>query len=328
MESAAEETTSFLAPGVLIAIGILALAALAVTAVTWWSTKQDHMQEMVSFCMRFLIDSRHASEGCEAAMALGRARDPRAILVLLDVATDEQAEETVRKAATDALDTMAPGYRKYKQLINELRSAGEQHNHPRLIDLLIEGFEKRGSKYVQTAYLVGRAYMRQGHYADAKEWFRIAEVRNRHTPFYGNQIRRLIVESDRRLFAKGDELFQSGRYHEAKERYSAASHGLSEEESTHYSVFLRLACTYCKLGDYEDADQAVLQALKYGQETDLSLALNKLLQQVLDQDNPKPPQLRRRVAGEIDDLATAIMGKLNPQATTPPDPMAAHGEPS
>lgn len=319
-ESAAEETSAFLAPGGLIAIGTLALAALGVTAVITWSRKQDHIREMVSFCMRFLIDSQHASEGREAAAALGRAKDPRAILVLLDVVNDEQAEETIRVAAADALDTMATGYRKYKQLINELRAAGERQDHPKLIELLIENFEKRGTKYVQTAYVIGRAYMRQGHYADAKEWFRIAELRNRHTPFYGNRIRGLIVDCEQRLFAKGDDLFKSGRYHEAKERYSAASHGLSEEESTRHAVFLRLACMYCRLGDYEDADQAVLQALKYGQETDLSLELNKLLQQVLGQNKPKPAAPRQRAIGEIDDLVTRIMAKLGPQETSQPAP--------
>jgi len=277
---------------------------------------------MVSFCMRYLIDAQREAEGREAATALGRARDPRAILVLLDVLNDEQAEETVRKAAADALDTMAGGYRKYKQLINELRSAGEQQDHPRLIELLIENFEKRGNKHVQTAYLVGRSYMRQGHYADAKEWFRIAELRNRHIPFYGNQIKGLIIHCDQRLFAKGDELFKSGKYYEAKERYSAASHGLSEAESTGYSVFLRLACAYCKLGDYEDADQAVLQALKYGQETDMSLSLTKLLQQVRDQEHPKPAQLRQRVVQEIDDLVNGIMAKLYEQEPTTPGEVA------
>ena len=315
---AADEASTFFAEGLLIALAVLGIAAVGVTAVARWSRKQDHIKEMVSFCMRYLIDVHREAEGREAATALGRAKDPRAILVLVDVVTDEQAKETVRKAAADALDTMAGGSRKYKQLINQLKSAGDQQDHPRLIELLIENFEKRGNKHVQTAYVVGRSYMRQGHYADAKEWFRIAELRNRRTPFYGNQIKRLIIDCDQRLFAKGDELFKSGKYYEAKERYSAASHGLSEAESTRYSVFLRLACAYCKLGDYEDADQAVLQALKYGQETDMSLSLTKLLQQVRDQENPKPAQLRQRVVQDIDDLANGIMAKLHAQETNTP----------
>jgi len=302
-------------PELLIVIGILALTALVVTVVTRWSSKQDHMNEMVSFCMRFLIDSRRASEGREAAMALGQAKDPRAIMVLLDVVNDQQADQTVRKAAADALSAMSTDYRKYKQVIAELISASELQDHSRLIEILTINFEKSGAGYVQTAHVIGRAYLRQEHYADAKEWFRIAKTRNIITPFYGNQIQQLIVECDQRLIAKGDELFKSGEYHQARERYSAASHGLSNEESLRYSEFLRLACVYCKLGDYDAADQAGLHALKNGQETDMSLALNKLLQQLLDRNHPRSAQQRERIVSEIDNLATEIMEKLCVQTT-------------
>lgn len=315
VEPAAEEASSFFTQGLLIVIGISALAALVVTVVTKWSRKQDHLNEMVAFCMRFLVDSRQASEGCEAATALGRAKDPRAILVLLDVVNDQQADQTVRKAAAKALSAVSTGYRKYKQVISELISASETQDNSRLIEILTLNFEKSGAGYVQSAHAIGCAYMRQGHYADAKEWFRIAETRNNITPFYGNQIRRLIFKCDQRLFTKGDELFKLGEYHQARERYSAASHGLSDVESLLYSSFLRLACVYCKLGAYDAADQAGLHALKNGQETDMSLALNKLLQQVLDLEHPRSTQQHQRVVSEIDNLATEIMEKLYVRTT-------------
>jgi hypothetical protein len=67
---------------------------------------------------------------------------------------------------------------------------------------------------------------------------------------------------------------------------------------------------YCKLSDYEDADQAVLQALKYGQQTDMSLSLNKLLQKVLDQKTSKSGEERRRLVAKIDAVVAEIMDKL------------------
>lgn len=310
VEPAAEEAPSFLASGLLMAVGILALAALGVTVVTRWSSKQDHMNEMVCFCMGFLIDSDRVPEGQAAAKALGRFNDPRAILVLLDVVNDQQADETLRKTAADALSVLGSDYRKYKQVIDELMSASEQRDDARLIEILTLNFEKSGAEYVQSAYVIGRCYVRQGHYADAKEWFRVAAVRNDVTPFYGDQIRQLVVECDRRLFAKGDELFKSSDYHQARERYSAASHGLSDEENLRYSGFLRLACVYCKLGDYDAADQAVLLALKKDQKTEMSLLLNKLLQQVLDGHHSRASPQRQRVVSEIDNLTTEIMKKL------------------
>ena len=309
-EPASDEPSGFFIKGLLITLGILGIAALVVTGVTLWSRKLDHVNDMMSFCMRYLIDFRRVAEGQEAAAALGRARDPQALLVLLDVVNDEEAADSVRKAAADALNGMANRYRKYKKVIHEIKSASEKRDHPRLIEILTTNFEKGQKRYVQAAYVIGREYMREGHYADAKEWFHIAESRNKKTPLYGNQIGKLIAECNESLFAKGDTLFKSGKYHEAKERYSAGSHGLSTEEHERYSAFLRLACVYCKLGDYEDADQAVLLALNHGQETDMSLSLSKLLQDVLDRNTAKPEEERQRLTGGIDDLVTEIMKKF------------------
>ena len=142
--------------------------------------------------------------------------------------------------------------------------------------ILTGGFERGGTGYVQSAYLIGRAYLRLDHLADAKEWFRVAERRNRKAALYGGRIRTLIEQSNQRLFAIGDEQFASGDYQTARERYAAASHGLSANESGRHSAFVRLACAYCMLGDYPDAEQALLQALRHSQNTDSALTLSKL----------------------------------------------------
>ena len=309
-EPAPQEPSSALVKGLLIALLFLGTTGLLVMAVTVWSRKQDHINEMMAFCMRYLIDFNRVAEGREAAMALGRARDPGALLVLLDVLNDEEAPESLRTAAGNALDEMSVRYRKYKKLIDELKSVSERGDHAKLIRILPRNFERRGQRYVQTAYLIGRAYERQGHYADAKEWFRVAEFRNKKTPLYGDQITRLIAKCNERLFARGDTLFKSANFLEARERYSAASHGLTQEDTRQYSAFLRLACVYCMLRDYEDADQAVLQDLKTGQKTELSLALNKLLQEALGNRDAEPEEERNRVTGEIDRLVTRIMSSL------------------
>jgi tetratricopeptide (TPR) repeat protein len=191
-----------------------------------------------------------------------------------------------------------------------LISASERREDARLIDVLTSNFEQKQKRNVQSAFVIARVFMRQGHYADAKEWFRVAEGRNRLTPFYGNQIRQLIIECEQQLFAKGDDLFRAGEFLQARERYSTASHGLSDEENRRYSSFLRLACAYCRLGDYVDADEAVLQALKNNQDMDLSLTLSKLLQQILHHKRWRQGPQRTRLTEQIDQLANEIMEGL------------------
>jgi tetratricopeptide (TPR) repeat protein len=309
-EPAPDESSGFALKGLLLALGVFGIAALGITGVVRWGRRQDQITDMMSFCMRYLIDFQRVAEGREAAAALGRTRDPQALLVLVDVINDEAASDVVRKAARDALTDMGGRYRKFKKVINELKSASEQRDHSRLIDTLMRTFETGEKRYAPSAYIIGREYMRAGHYADAKDWFHIAEFRNQKISLYGDQIGGLIAECNERLFAKGDTLFKSGKYYDARERYSAASRELSEQENKKYSGFLRLACVYCKLSDYEDADQAVLQALKYGQQTDMSLSLNKLLQKVLDQKTSKSGEERRRLVAKIDAVVAEIMDKL------------------
>jgi tetratricopeptide (TPR) repeat protein len=200
--------------------------------------------------------------------------------------------------------------RKLREVIENAKSAGEKGDHNELIRILTEHFERQGTGYAQSAFLIGRAYLRLDHVADAKEWFRVAERRNRKAALYGGRIRTLIDESNRRLFAIGDEQFASGDYHAARERYAAASHGLSDDESRRNSAFVRLACSYCMLGNYRDAEQALLQALRHGQNTDSALALSQLLQQLLDRQSPPSNERHQQLKARIQDEAAAVIRRI------------------
>jgi tetratricopeptide (TPR) repeat protein len=259
---------------------------------------------MALFGMRYLLDFDRIPQGCEAAKELGRSGDPEAFLVLLDVFQDEAAPDPVRQAAGEALTQMSRHSRKLPEVIKKAKSAGERGDHGELIRILTERFERDGAGYVQSAYLIGRAYLRLDHVADANEWFRVAERRNRKAALYGGRIRTLIDESNRRLFAIGDEHFASGDYQTARERYAAASHGLSTDESRRNSAFVRLACAYCMLGDYRDAEQALLQALRHGQNTDSALALSQMLQQLMDRQSPPSKERHQELTAKIRDQAS------------------------
>ncbi len=294
----------------MIAAGLLAVAGVGVAALVLWGRKQDQIGEMALFGMRYLLDFDRVPEGCDAAKELGRSGDPEAFLVLLDVLQDEAAPEPVRQAAGEALENMSHRSRKLKDVIQKAKSASEEGEHNELIRILTEDFERDGARYVQSAYLIGRAYLRLDHVADAKEWFRVAETRNRKAALYGGRIRTLIDKSNRRLFAIGDERFAAAEYQIARERYAAASHGLSADESRRNSAFLRLACAYCMLGDYRDAEQALLQALRHGQNTDPTLALSQMLQQLLDRQSPPSEERHHQLTTKIRDQAQAIIRRL------------------
>lgn len=312
-ESAAGEGngSSYVIP-MLFGSGLLVLAVIVVGGLTLWGRKQDDINHMMSFCIKFLIDTQNEAERCEAAKALGGAKDPGALLVLVDVINDEKAEDTVREAAQAALKEMGLKYRKYKKVIKDLLSAVQDKDHQKVIDILTSTFERDKKKYVQTAYVIGREYIRLGNHADAREWLHVAAFRNRSTPTYGNQIRKLADICDERLFAEGDRLFNAGYFHDAKAHYAVASQGLGDEEKKRFASYLRQASVYCKLEDYEDADQALLQALQHHHETDMTLTLNKLLQKLLDQSagTKLTEQEREQLDTEIDECVSDIMTKL------------------
>jgi hypothetical protein len=70
---------------------------------------------------------------------------------------------------------------------------------------------------------------------------------------------------------------------------------------------------YCKLRDYRNADQALLQALDHQQAPDLVLTLSPLLQEFLEQDDkagaPSKEQAEQ-IERAIDERASAIMEVL------------------
>ena len=109
--------------------------------------------------------------------------------------------------------------------------------------------------------------------------------------------------------------FKAGDFHLANERFALAAHGVSTEVSNHYSYYLRAACVYCKLEDYENARQALLQALHHQQETDTSLELNQLVNKVLDllKESPQAKQKLEDVRKQLDRFVNQIMDSLSTQ---------------
>ncbi len=134
----------------------------------------------------------------------------------------------------------------------------------------------------------------------------------RKYPMYVDQIKKLADECNEYLFAEGDISFITGDYLKAKERYVIASHGINEENNKRFAVYLREACVYCKLEQYGNASQAVLQALQHQHETDMSLTLNELLHELPDQtdEKMKGEGERDKLLSEIDKFVADIMNKL------------------
>jgi hypothetical protein len=292
----------------LIALGAVAIAVLAVIVLTVWSRKQDHISNMAVFCMRSLVNHPDESERCEAARSLSHANDPAVLLVMIDILSDQNADEQFRLVARESLLEMSTHYRKYKEVIANIISAIDQGDAQEVIDILTEQFEKTGRKYAQTALIIGRLIFQLGHYNTAREWLRKAESRNRKNSLYDNQIRPLIKTCNEHILQKGDSLFKEGRYAEARERFAALSHHLSLEEKQNYALHLRLACVYYKLGDFDDANQALLLALQDGHETDMSIRLKHALDES-GTEKAKSPE-PSGVAGMIEQHVSNIMEHL------------------
>ena len=141
------------------------------------------------------------------AKALGGANDTAALLVLFDVALDEEEAESVRAAAREALHEMGKKNRKYREVVAEFEVAADQRNFPSVIGVLIANFGQEGASYAQSAYVIGRQYMRLGLSAVAWEWLEKAEVRNQRAKLYGNQIRKLISVCTAHMLEEADDSF-------------------------------------------------------------------------------------------------------------------------
>lgn len=293
-------------------LALLLLAVLTVGALTLWGRQQDRISIMMSLSMRSLIDSKSAAEGSMAAQTLAQARDVGALLVLFDVFSDDKVGESLRKTAGNALNKMSTRFRKYEEPIKALVAAVQEVDHQKVINILMEHFEGGNRGYVQTALILGREYLNLGRYVEAREWLRTAVYRNRKKPLYGSQLKRLSDTCNERMFKQGDSSFQESDLHEAKKCFSEASHGLDEAGKRRFAPFLRLACVYCKLGEYEDAAQSISLALQNQQEPETSSALSELLNNLLypEQEAPQGEEERNNIRNEIDKAAVGAINRL------------------
>ena len=291
----------------------LIVGGLLLTAFSLWFRKQDQINNMVYFCLDFLVNARNKTERERAARELGRTNDPQALLVLIGVVHDESADEGVREAARDALLDMSKHYRGFKKAITGFLAAAEINDHERTVELLKTHFEHEGNKYVQSAYIIGRELVKAKEYADAREWLRIASTRNKRVPMYMDHIRDLTNRCNQHLFAEGDIVFKAGDFLQANKHFALAAHGLSTKVSNRFAYYLRAACVYIKLEEYENASEALLQALHHQQETDKVLELKKLVSKVLHpvRDSPKAKEKQQNVSRELDRVVNQIMDSLS-----------------
>lgn len=305
-------------------IGIIILSVLTVTVLTWWSNKQDDINNMMTFCIKYLMETCNEAQKCEAAKALGQVKDPGALLILVDIINDEGAEDNLHKIAGEALRELSLIYRKYQNIIKELLVAVEEKGHQMTIDILISNFENREKIYVQSAFVIGREFMRLKNYADAREWLQKAKIRNKKTMVYVHQISELIDICNEKLFFEGDVMFQHGDYHNALERYALASHDLRYTEKHRFFSHLRLACVYCKLTHYKDAYQETLHALHDRHKTDISLHLNNLLKrQQAEMDRPSAAEEEGvKILDDIDLYVTDVMLELSDMQSMGSDPIS------
>lgn len=299
-----------LVQAVFLVLGMVAIGVLAIAALVLWGRKQDHLGEMALFGMRYLLDFERIPQGCEAARGLGRTGDPEALLVLLDVFQDEAAPGPVREAAGQGLTYIIKRSSGLRKPALAAKTASERGDQEKLIRILIENFEQNGGCYVQSAFLIGRAYLRLDRFAEAKKWLQLAEGRNRRAALYGDRIRGLVNETNRRLFAIGDRQFAAGRFQAARAQYAAGAQGLSPREAARYSVHLRLASTSCMRGDFHDAEQALSQILRQDDGNESALALIRLVHRLLDRQAPPSVEQHRKLVAQIREHATAIMCAL------------------
>jgi len=224
-------------------VGLLILVVLPIASLIWWSRKQDEINNIMALCRRSLMFARHEADRVVAARALGGARDPEALLVLLDVATDEEAEQSVRLAAREALGEVAKRYRKRQSVIQTLLSAADDSEFQTLIGILIVNFERGEEGYVQSAYVIAREYFRLGEYEDARSWFRKANARDRKAAVYRGKIEPRIAACNERIVAEGDQQFSEGNYNEAKRLFTDASAGLDDRDKQKLSPHLRMVAS-------------------------------------------------------------------------------------
>ncbi|MET0064176.1 MAG: hypothetical protein ABW176_17965 [Candidatus Thiodiazotropha endolucinida] len=298
----------------------LTVGAALIIGLVFWGRKQDHIGEMMLFCMKFLLRSDDVTERCASARALGESRDDGALLVLVDIIADEEEPEEVHKAAREALHQMSELSRKHLDVFAELEMNIELQDTEGIINTVIERFEQGNKKYAQSAYTIGRHYIRLGHFVEAREWLTKADIRNRKFNLYGDRIDYWIGICNRNLLAEADASYDAADYYQAKEHYAVLDHGLNDEEKRQCAIYLRTTCVYCKLKDYINADQALLQALENNHQTDYALELVPLLRQLLNPADDRQGKLNE-VETKLDTLSSDIMLKIKKTFVGPADPI-------
>lgn len=303
---------SMLVTLLIVMLATLIAAALIIFGLVFWSHKQEHIGEMLLFCMKYLVHSEDEAERCASARALGRANDFGALLVLIDITLDEEESEAVRKAASEALHKSSIHFRKHKKIVTDLVLEAEQSNFSGIIGILTANFERGKTRYVQSAYIIGRYYMRLRLFVEARVWLTMAEYRNQKFNLYGNRIKYWIQECNTRLLEDADDSFKTADYQQAKEHYAILDHGLSDVDRQRFAVYLRSACVYSKLKDYRNADQSLLQALEHNHATELALTLAPSLQEILSLSDKKvePNDEFEEIKSAIDKRASEIMNTL------------------
>ena len=159
---------------------------------------------------------------------------------------------------------------------------------------------------------------------EAREWLTKAKFRNQKFNLYGNRIDYWIGICNRYLLAEADASFRAADYYQAKEHYAFLDHGLNDEEKRQCAIYLRTTCVYCKLKDYKNADQALLQALENNHQTDYALELVPLLRQLLEFDalTIKRQGKLNEVEAKLDAVSSDIMLKIKKIYVGPADPGA------
>ncbi len=280
-------STASLTPLVIITLAILAIVITIVVGLTLWGRRQDQMNNMTFFCIGYMLNSLNKPDLSAAAKALGNSDDPEAMLLLVDVVNDDTIDEVTRRTAQEALVEMRNSCPKYSDVIDKLTSAIAISDEKTIANSLMQQFENKEGKYVQSAYLVGRSLLRLGEYEDARGWLRTAAQRNlaHPVPMYQGRIGKFVEQCNKLLFLEGDSAYIAGDYHQANALYASAAHGLTDQERRGFASFLRSTCAYIKMGDYRNAHDALLQALHHQQETDLSLELSSMVSNLINPDS-------------------------------------------
>ena len=179
------------------------------------------------------------------------------------------------------------------------------------IDELTRNAGKTGRRRARNAYMIGRQYMRLEQFEEAREWLlQVASQGKKHSALR-NAADRYLSACNVELLAQGDAFYASGDLHRARERYARLSQGIPEGEGRSLAVFLRTACVYCDLQDYEAAGQAVLQALNSGEHADKALGLRKILQALAEsEEGMSTSNSRDRVEAALADHVSRLMDGL------------------